>query len=284
MNWRRIFLNPESEEEVLVQVRKFEAVQGIDWISCGWRRFGKDLESWMLMALFYLAGALVLVRVPFMGVLILVFLTPLLMAGTLITAEELSKKSERKKNGHSSRLKQSLRHQFTGSLSSAARGLFRVFSHDDKIFPILQISMIAVGLTLLVQFAVGMIAGAVLLDTVQIGQIGAIQGVQIMVALLAAVSLYFLLAVLFVFAIPLCALGEATVLGGIYYSYRAVAQNWRPFLVYLIVLSIPPALAILCASLLPMAGLVIALIIGCFSFPIIVNSNLCCYKLIYRGL
>lgn len=283
MDWQRIFLNLESEEEGLVQVRKFEVAQGMAWIRCGWRFFIKNPVLWLLMALFYLTAALVFVRVPFMGVLILVFLTPLLMAGTLITAEELNSKSGSKKDDRS-RFKQSLRDQFAESLSNAARGLFCIFTHDDKIFPILQISMIAVGLTLLVQFAVGMIAGAVLLDSVEIGQIGAIQGLQVMAALLAAMALYFLLAVLFVFAIPLCALGEATVLGGVYYSYRAVAQNWRPFLVYLIVLSILPALAILCASLLPMEGLVIALIIGCFSFPIVVNSNLCCYKLMYRGL
>lgn len=282
MSQHRVFSLQEPGEDAFVHIRSFSAADGIGWIRSGWRLFCKRPESWVLMSFLYMILALGIAAIPFFGVLILAFVTPLLIAGALNAAEQMAKESAAEKKKRGSKSKRSQSEEFGASSFAAAKQLFSIFTDEDKLFPILQLCMISVVLVLLQQTLLHVIAGSLLLDTVRVEEMHALQFGQIGIAVIAVTCLYLLVTALFVYAIPLCTLGEATVLGGIYYSYKAVVQNFRPFIVYLIVASIPLLFAILSATLFSIMGLVAAVIAGSLYLPIIINSVYCSYKLTYR--
>lgn len=58
------------------------------WIRDAWAQVQKDLPLWVGMAVLYFAFAIALKRIPFLGNLVLILLTPLPFAGALLAARD----------------------------------------------------------------------------------------------------------------------------------------------------------------------------------------------------
>ena len=276
-----VFAAQESGEDTIVQVRRFKMADGLRCIKSAWRLFIKNPELWILMSLLCMILAVATAHVPLFGVFVLAFLAPILIAGTLTTAEDIVEKLKSKQKRTA---KQSPQAQLVELLVSAPKRLFSVFTDEDKIFQIFQLSMLTVVLVLLEQFLVNMIAGSALLDTVQFAEMGVVQILTIVVAGIIAIAFYFLIGALFIYTIPLCTLGDASVLGGVFFSFKAVTKSLVPFTVFLVMLSIPLVLIFLSVWSFSLAGMLVALILGSLCLPIITNSTYCSYKLTYRWL
>jgi len=269
-----------SADDAVPQIRTLPPKTGIDWVNSAWRLAGKNPTLWPVMSLFYTVVMLAMAHIPIFAVVIVPFLIPFVIAGALIAADDLAKASEDVPS--TPKRRRSPTRDIVDLFSNAARQMFSVLQHDDKLASVFQLSIVVVILTVAAHAIVHGIAGSVLLDTVQLSAVGVYGVGQIGGALIVVVGFWFLIMTLLLYAVPLCALGDATAIGAIYYSYKAVMQNFRAFVVFLIGLSIPLIFIVFALSLSLVVGLVIAIIIGSISLPVVINGAFCVYKLTYR--
>ncbi len=267
----------DADDDRAPQVRHFNPWQGLQWFSCGWRIFQYNPMMWVSMCLMYMLVALLLLRIPLFGRFLLALITPAMAAGAFLAADELAEDAKRRPRSRSrGRTEQPPVARFSDSLIDAGRNLFGAFRQEDTIIPVLELSLVGLGVMLVVQTAIAAIAGSALLNTVQLGQIGPVQFIQLALAGVLAVALGLVLAMVLIYAIPLCVLRDTTILGGLYYACLGAAENLWAFLIYTIVLAAPFIAAA------TGGGVLLPLALGGVWLPIAVTSMFCSYRKVFR--
>ena len=267
-NW--LFSALRLEETGHVDIRSFALGDGLQWIKSGGRLFFKHPALWLIISLIYMAIAFALTRVPLFGVVLLGLVTPFFMGGMFGAAALLAK-------ANSTNPKQ-IGEQF----SVAGKYLFGDFADADAFFPIFQLSIIIAGLALFAQSIVQPIAGPILLDTVQFADMGTVQYLRFAGALATAIGFFCFIMALLTYAVPLCVLDDAGVVGSLVYSAKAVWENLTAFIGFLAILSIPLIFVMIGALLSSAIGWAIALCVGSVFVALAINSMFCCYKLTFR--
>ena len=267
-NWLLSALRLEETEQV--HIRSFTVGEALQWIKSGGRLFFKHPVLWLIMSIIYMAIAFALTRIPLFGVVLLALVTPFFM-GSMFGAAALLAKA-----------KPTNLQQIGETFASAGKYLFGGFADADAFFPLFQLSIITAGLALFAQSIVQPIAGPLLLDTVQFGDLGAVQYLRFAGALGAAIGFFGFLMALLTYAVPLCVLDDAGVVGSLVYSAKAVWENLTPFIAFLAILSIPLIFVVAGAFLASAIGWAIALGIGSVFVALAINSMFCSYKLTFR--
>ena len=124
-----------------MQAQKVAAAQGVSWIACGVRLFWRDASTWIVMTALYFIIALALKNIPFVGNLVLVLITPALLAGALLTARELD---EPHAIGSSV-----IARGIVARLTDSPRRLFRAFARNDRAVGALITCVLTLGLTMI---------------------------------------------------------------------------------------------------------------------------------------
>ena len=258
------------EETGHIHIRSFTVGEALQWIKSGGRLFFKHPALWLIMSIIYTAIAFALMQVPLFGVVLLALVTPFLMAGMFGAAALFAK--AKPTNGR----------EIGETLSVAGKYLFGGFADADAFFPIFQLSIITAGLALFAQAIVQPIAGPILLETVQFADMGVVQYLRFAGALAAAIGFYGFVMALLTYAVPLCVLDDAGVVGSLVYSAKAVWENLTPFIGFLAILSIPFIFVVIGILLSSAIGWAMALGVGSVFVALTINSMFCSYKLTFR--
>ena len=267
-NW--LFSALRLEETKHVHIRSFTAGEAFQWIKSGGRLFFKHPALWLIISIIYVAIACALSRVPLFGVVLLALITPFFMGGMFGAAALLAK------------TKPTNLQQIGETFSVAGKHLFGGVADADAFFPIFQLSIITAGLVLFAQAIVQPIAGPILLDTVRFADMGTVQYLRFAGAIAAAVGFFGFVMALLTYAVPLCVLDHAGVVGSLVYSAKAVWENLTPFIGFLAILTIPLIFVVIGAFLSSAIGWAIALGIGSVTVALAINSMFCSYKLTFR--
>ena len=136
-----------------MRAAKLPARAALDWIVCGVERVRHERERWVGAALVYLIAAVVLHRVPFLGDLVLILLSPFLLGSLLQAAEQeampppvaLTRTNWRALAGV--------------YLLQPLRGFGRLFRDEERLLPALMLSILVLGGIVLAQIVAYLLIG-----------------------------------------------------------------------------------------------------------------------------
>ncbi len=177
---------------------------GVRWARSGWDETRRNVPLWVGMSALYLIPAALLLRLPFAGPLLVVLLSPMLLAGALLTAE---------------------RHKNTTTGAPVDQWLKRPFERLTSaltdtayVYPAVLMGIVTLGLVVVV-FIVEHLVGLTSLSALRsAATLGAVQAVSVLVGVLVAGLLQVLLLMALFYAVhrttfagrdPLSAMGES---------------------------------------------------------------------------
>lgn len=217
-----------------------------EWIICGLERLRGERERWIGAALVYLLLAMALHRVPFLGDLLLILLTPPLLAGLLLSAQRDAVPPpvpfERAR----------WRELARAYLLAPARAYLRLFRSEERVLPVLMLSVLALG-----GYVAAQIFGYLLIGGSPAGGLGAVafaggRAAAVLVPLLALV--YGLLAIALYYSVALTVFDDRTPPAALAEGLRTGARNALPLVLF--------ALAFLAAYAVVVGGFVVSRWLG----------------------
>lgn len=128
-----------------MQINQVAAARSQSWIASGWELYRKDQGLWVAMAAIYLAIALVLQEIPFIGYLMLVLITPLVGAGAIVTADSLAN------NTFEAQSPLTPLEQIKQLARQAVRRLTRVLVDSERNLPVMVVATLTLGAMVVIQ-------------------------------------------------------------------------------------------------------------------------------------
>lgn len=128
----------------MIDIKKADLQHGWSWVLDGLDTLKKDLGLWVGMGLIFMSIAIALKLIPFVGMLLLVLISPMLLAGALQTAGDLlsgnlASPAASSSSGFSPQ-------RIAANLQRAAGRLFIIFSDEEKLLPLMVISTLTLGM------------------------------------------------------------------------------------------------------------------------------------------
>ena len=214
--------------------------RGIDWIVQGWHRVQEQPPLWFGMSGIYLVLGFSLKLIPFMGDLLLVLVTPMLLAG--VVAGLAREKSATHENVNSKAA--SMPAWLQAWLAQPAQELVSIFIREDKVFGAVLLGIVTLGLAMLVKITGYLLIGGSMVSGLTAGQLNASQITTVLGMLVVAI-LYLGLAMGLVYSVPRSVLGNRPPFEAIADSFIACRDNAVPlltlaapfFIVYLVIIA-----------------------------------------------
>ncbi len=239
-------------------------VRATRWWHSGYDLIRRDPALWLGMAALYVLFALLLKRIPFLGNLMLVLITPIPIAGVWLTARALMGVTHVPASGPS--WPERLRFY----VGRPARALVEGLQREVHALPVIMISIITLGLVLVVRIVVPLLT-----------QVAAALGINpIWFDMLLSLGLYTLLAMSLFFVVPLVIFNDRLVVPAIPESFRLCARHASalgifaaPFLLPMIVIE----LAFSHSFIAPL-GYLLVLTVGVVAIPFFLAGCFVCYR------
>ncbi|GAB4508186.1 MAG: hypothetical protein Tsb0026_06380 [Sulfuricaulis sp.] len=250
--------------------------QGKNWIACGRRMVLEQKSLWYGMTAVYFVLGFVLKLIPFMGDLLLILITPMLLA-SIVWGRAQGQHAEPVSKPQPSSSVQAL---FQTWVVQPAQELMRIFTQEDKMFAAILLGIVTLGLAMLVKIIGYLLVGGSMLSGLAASQIGAAQITTLLgMALVALLS--GLLAMGLFYSVPLTVLANRQPLAAISESFSACRENAVAlltltvpfFLVYLVIM-----VAFAKAHWL---GYLLLISAGLLALPVFVAAVYCSYLTLY---
>jgi len=211
--------------------------QGIDWIVLGSRMVLDRKPLWFGMTAVYIVFAFLLELVPFMGDLLLILITPMLLAGVVWSRAQENHSTQTGEAGAGPT-------RFQAWITGPVQELLRIFTKEDKVFGAVLLGIITLGLTMLVKISGYLLIGGSMVSGLAASQLSAPQPGTLLGMLVVAV-LYTILAMVLIYSVPLTVLGNRQPLAAISDSFTLCRKNALAlltltapfFIVYLVILA-----------------------------------------------
>ncbi len=254
-----------------MQVKKLAASHSKAWIGCGWQLFFKNRALWLAMSAIYVALAVLLMQLPFVGPLLLVLLTPALAAGAFMTSREL----ETEKRAAAVR-GISFKDRVQALFARALNQLLRVFSEPDKTLSIMVVATLTLGAAVVVQVLGQLLhantdAWPALVD----GSVEVTIWLPWLLRLAFVIALKLVLALIMLYAVHQVVIDLQSPLAALENSVNACIGNAAPLSAVALVLMLPLIIAT------EFGGVTLG-VIGLLILPVLLTSIYCSYKDMYH--
>jgi hypothetical protein len=252
-----------------MNVRSFNVRQGMQWLSCGWRFWKKDLALWWLLGLIYVVLAIALTRVPVIGLLLAYFITPILGASFLLAMQKM----------RAGNIEASAKPQTLGAKLGAA--LLSVFGEIDKILVIIGLGTMCLALGMVIQMVGQAIGGSALLSPSGLLELGTEAAMRVISAHLVMDALISLMVIILALAIPLYMSGKA-IGDSLTGTMTGFTRNIVPIIVFSVIILIPIFAIALLMQVSFIIGAPLALLISSTLIALYLNSIYCVNKLMFH--
>lgn len=243
--------------------------QGIDWIVLGARMVLDRKSLWFGMTAVYFVFAFLLKLIPFMGDLLLILITPMLLAGVVRGRAQESHSGQTAEAGAAPTL-------FQAWVAGPVQELLSIFIQEDKVFGAMLLGIITLGLAMLVKITGYLLIGGSMVSGLAASQMSTPQPGTLLGMLVVAV-LYAILAMALIYSVPLTVLGNRQPLAAISESFSLCRKN-APALLTLTVPFFIVYLVILAAFAEHRGlGYLLVLSVGFVTFPLFVASAFSSY-------
>ena len=248
------------------------ARRGLSWIAGGWRLVRRDWVHWLGMSGIYMAIAIALQMVPFIGVLILILVSPALLAGVLRGVRNLEDQARGVRGGSA--------RGAGGHLHRAIRQLFSGFSRENDLLPVMVISTLTLSAAVVIEILAQLLkVGGPALPAMLAGSVGPAIWLPALVSLVIVLVLQIALVMAIFYAVPLVLFRKDYPLAAIEKSFRACLHNALP----LVVFGLPFAFVSTIADVLyfalhfPKDDLAL-FVLGLVTLPLFVGGLYCSYE------
>ncbi len=198
---------------------------GFVWITQGWHRVQERKPLWFGMAAVYLVFGFALKLIPFMGDLLLVLVSPMLLAGVVdgLALQNGHEHAEANSTGSS------LPPPIQAWLAQPAQELIHIFSQETKVFGAVLLGIVTLGLAMLVKIIGYLLIGGSMISGLTAGQLSATPVTTVLGMGLVAV-LYLVLAMGLFYSVPLTVLKNRPPFEAIAESFVACRDHAVPLL------------------------------------------------------
>lgn len=252
-----------------MNVRNFNIRQGLQWMNCGWRFWKKELQLWWLLGLIYVVMAIVLTRIPVIGLLLVYFITPILGASCMLAMQKM-----RTGNIDAADKPQTLAAKITAAL-------FSIFSELDKVLVIIGLSTICLVLGMVIQLVGQAVGGSAMLSPAGLLDLGAEAALRVISAHVVMNALTSLIIIVLALALPLYVSGKS-IGDSLTGAMRGFTKNIVPIAIYALILLGPIFGIALIMQASFFIGAPLALIISSALLALLLNSSYCIFKLMYH--
>lgn len=249
--------------------------QAKTWIACGRHMLLQQPSLWYGMAAVYIVLGFLLTLIPFMGHLLLILITPMLLAG-VVWGRAHPEPAETVAAPPAS----SAQALFQTWIAQPAQELMRIFTQEDKIFAAVLLGIVTLGLVTLVKITGYLLVGGSMLSGLAASQMGMTQVTALLGMVLVAV-LSVLLAMGLLYSVPLTVLGNRQPLDAISESFTTCRAHAKPllalvapfFLVYVVILT--------AFANSPWLGSLLTVSVGVLALPLFIAAVYCSYLTLF---
>ncbi|MHB8622407.1 MAG: hypothetical protein ACYC9J_05030 [Sulfuricaulis sp.] len=232
--------NPAPENSAPHDNRGFR--QGIAWIVHGHREVRQHRSLWFGMTAVYFLLGFLLKLIPFMGDLLLILISPMLLAGVVVGRAQANRAAQPADARHTPT---AIATWLQAWVIQPAQELVRIFTADDKVFGAVLLGIVSLGLVMLVNIAGYLLIGGSMLSGLTASDLMAPQ-MATLLGMLVVAMLYLVLTMALFYSVPLTMLGNRDPLAAIAESFSICRKNPRPlvtlgtpfFIVYLILMAV----------------------------------------------
>jgi hypothetical protein len=226
----------------MIRANQVSAKNGWGWVMRGMAMFRMEPTLWLAMAFVYLAMAIVLGQIPFIGWLILVLLTPLFMLGALSVAQALAGPGLPASALPTPPAGLNVRtwaNYLRDLLTRAARRLFQGFADEDKLLPVMVISTLLLGGVVVVRILAQLLkVGGAALPAMFSGSVGPTVWITAVIGLVVVLTLETLLLMAFLYTVPLILFRREHPLPSIESSFTGALHNLGAFAIFISVFAV----------------------------------------------
>jgi hypothetical protein len=244
------------------------------WIACGWRLLQEQQSLWYGMAALYMILGFLLTLIPFMGHLLLILVTPMLLAGVIwgrAHPEEVEPAAA------PSSPAQAL---FQTWVALPAQELMRIFAREDKIFAAVLLGIVTLGLVMAVKIVGYLFIGGSMISGLAAGQSAGTQ-LTTLAGMLLVAGLSVALGMALLYSVPLTVLGNRQPLDAIPESFSTCRANAKSLLAlvapfFLVYVAIMTAFANH-----PWLGTLLLISVGLLALPLFIAAVYCSYLALF---
>lgn len=251
-----------------------------DWVADAWRLFQRDPWLWIGVAVFYFLAAILLKRIPFMGNLVLVLLTPIPLAGALLLARELAESPA----GAPPAVPAGWREQVHYFVQRPLTVFGRAFREEGFGFPLTLICIVVLGLAMIaIIFEILLAGGSALSGITGTRYTSGSLRVTTVIGVAVALMLYTLLAMALFHLVPLVLFRRQLVVTAIIGSLRAWRRAPLPLALYASLFLVPYALTAVAfgSSATHWLGYLLVFSVGAVVLPVFVIGIYLSYRTLH---
>ena len=215
-----------------MNINKVDVQRGWSWATGGWRLVKKDISLWAGMGLIFMLIAIVLKLIPFIGLLLLVLLSPMVLAGATQTTDNIDQGIYVKPAASGSGLAQLPQRMVAWFQYSAGR-LFSAFTEEDKVLPLMVISTLTLGTVVVINIlAVLLKVDGSAMSAMFAGSVGPRIWVPALIGWLLVLVLQLVVVMGVLYAVPLILFRRDPPLVAIEKSFIACKHNLMAVIVF----------------------------------------------------
>lgn len=254
----------------------FGLSQGKTWIACGRRMVLEQKPLWYGMTAVYFVLGFLLKLIPFMGDLLLILITPMLLAGVVWGRAQEQRTEPPAKPGSSSPA-QAL---FQTWIAQPAQELLRIFTHEDKMFAAVLLGIVTLGLVMLVKIIGYLLVGGSMVSGLAANQLNMSQ-ITILLGMGLVAVLSVLLAMGLLYSVPLTILSNRQPLAAISESFSTCRENAGSLLALVVPFFLVYLVIMVAFAKSHWLGYLLLISAGVLALPVFVAAVYCSYLTLY---
>ena len=251
--------------------------QGMTWIAQGLRLVQKQKSLWYGMTAIYFVLGFLLKLIPFMGDLLLILITPMLLAG-VVWGRAQDNDVDRVRTTSQAPISAAM--LFQTWLLRPTQELARIFAHEVKVFGAVLLGIVTLGLVMLVKIAGYLLIGGSIVTGLSAGQLSAPQ-ITTLLGMLVVAVLFVVLAMGLFYSAPLTVLRNRPPLAAIAESFSVCRQYPVPWLTLVAPFYIVYLLIIAVFARYHWLGDLLIISAGFATLPVFVAAAYCSYLTLY---
>ncbi|HEY5683420.1 MAG TPA: hypothetical protein VIR61_07070 [Sulfuricaulis sp.] len=246
------------------------------WIACGSRMVLAQKSLWFGMTLVYFVLGFLLTLIPFMGHLLLILITPMLLASVIWG------RAQEPQGPPAPAIVQPVSFQSVLQtwIAQPAQELMRIFTHEDKMFGAVLLGIVTLGLVVLVKIIGYLFIGGSMVSGLTAAQTGFTQ-VTTLLGMLLVAALSVLLAMGLLYSVPLTVLGNRQPLDAIIESFTTCRENARTQLILVLPFFFVYLVIMMAFAKSAWLGYLLLISVGFLALPLFIAAIYCSYRTLY---
>lgn len=241
---------------------------GMRWLRCGWRQLRR--YPWLLGGM-GLSGSFfisVLLLIPLVGRPVVALLAPIFLASAYLAI------------GAATRQKMPLPPGLRlAAFKQSPRELLGVFRNEERVVPILLVSLSSLTVALVVDALALLAAGNAW--SKPWGSLDVLPLLTVLITTLFLLAIYFLLAASLIYTLPLALLQDQPLFPALRLSFKAGVHYRIALVVLFAPLLVPTVIGALVASVAAWAGYAVQVILNAIALPVVAASLYCSYRSVF---